>query len=131
MAVVTTSMQIRQLPPTTDTSRPRAAQTFVCDPNHLTAYTGVVQNYVRDTKRTMIVVHTDWDTTQALNIAHTEPTADRAIDMFRIDGRAFTPDDWPRIEQSPGVLRAGTRATIWACDNGKTMVEWNLPSEVR
>lgn len=130
-ATIPAFAQARQLPPTTAPSRTNTPASFACDPNHLTSYTGVVERYVRDAQRVLIVVHTDWGTTQAVDIkpASPAPVADRAVSMFRVEGRAFSKDDWTTIEQSPGTLRTGTRATIRACDNGNTMVEWNTPRE--
>ncbi len=43
---------------------------------------------------------------------------------FLIGRVAFTAKDWKRIEEAPGRIRKGQRATAWVCTNGKTIVDW-------
>lgn len=49
-----------------------------------------------------------------------------AAKHFLIEGGPFKASDWPRIERAPGRLRAGMRATVWACEDNSTppVVDW-------
>lgn len=108
-------------------SRQRPPEAFTCAPNDLTAYTGVVVRYERERERTVLRIHTDWDTNEDVTITH--PGAGDAAAFFRYAGRAFTATDWQRIESSPGVLRPSTRATAWVCSDGKVLIDWAVPKE--
>ena len=108
-------------------SRQRPPQAFVCAPDDLTSYTGVVVRYQRERERTTLRIRTDWDTSEDVAVPHTG-AADAAA-SFRYAGRPFTAKDWERIESSTGVLRPSTRATAWVCKDGKVMVDWAVPKE--
>lgn len=108
-------------------SRPRPPEAFACEPNDLTAYTGVVARYQRAVERTTLRIRTDWDTTEDVVVPH-HGAADPAA-SFRYAGRQFTAKDWERIGLSTGVLRPSTRATAWVCKDGKVLVDWAVPKE--
>jgi len=108
--------------------RPPAA--VECPRDHLTSYVGVVQRYRRESNRTELRIRTDWDTTEDVAIAH-RGAADPSR-WFLIEGKPFQPADWARLEESPGRLRAGTRAAAWVCDDGRNpIVDWSPPRERR
>jgi hypothetical protein len=108
-------------------SRQRPPEAFACEPNDLTAYTGVVVRSQRQRERTTLRIRTDWDTTEEVAVPH-HGAADAAA-SFRYAGRPFTANDWERIESSSGVLRPSTRATAWVCKDGKVLVDWAVPKE--
>ena len=109
--------QVRQRPP----------EAFACEPNDLTAYTGVVERYQRERERTTLRIRTDWNTNEDVAVPHNGATD--AAASFRYAGRPFTAKDWERIESSTGVLRPSTRATAWVCRDGKVLVDWAVPKE--
>jgi hypothetical protein len=95
-----------------------------CDPNHLTAWFGVVSGYRRDRQHTWLRIDTDYDTVEQLTLDHGgQPDASA---RFLVWGERFTAADWPRIETAPGVLAKGMRATAWMCDDGATapVIDW-------
>ena len=108
-------------------SRQRPPEAFACEPNDLTAYTGVVVRYQRERERTTLRIRTDWDTTEDVAVPY-YGAADPAA-SFRYAGRPFTAKDWQRIESSTGVLRPSTRATAWVCTDGKVLVDWAVAKE--
>ena len=108
-------------------SRQRPPEAFACAPNNLTAYTGVVERYRRESDRTTLRIRTDWDTNEDVTVTH--PGAADAAAFYRYAGRPFTAADWTRIESSPGVVRPSTRATAWVCSDGKVMIDWAAPKE--
>lgn len=110
-------------------SRQRAPQTFACDRNNLTVYTGVVRTYRRGTGATTLQIRTDFDTTEQVTLRH--PGTDDPSALFRMLGEPFTAADWNRIEVKKGVLRDGTRAAAWVCSDGRVMVDWGVPSDTR
>jgi hypothetical protein len=114
---------------TQEGARQRAPEFFTCDRNNLTSYTGVVRNYRRDTGTTSLTIRTDYDTTEQVSLKH--PGTDDPSKLFRMQGEPFAPADWNRIESRKGVLREGTRASAWVCTDGRVMVDWGVPSEVR
>jgi hypothetical protein len=109
--------------------RQRAPESFTCDRNDLTVYTGVVVDYRRRTGTTTLRIHTDEDTTERVSLAH--PGSDDPSRFFRMMGEPFTPADWSRIESRKGVLRAGTRAAAWVCSDGRAMVDWGALGDTR
>jgi hypothetical protein len=112
-----------------EAARPRAPESFSCDRNKLTSYTGVVRTYRRQTGSTTLTIRTDFDTTEQVSLTH--PGTDDPSRFFRMLGEPFTPADWNRIESRKGVLREGTRAAAWVCADGRVMVDWAVPSETR
>jgi hypothetical protein len=110
-------------------SRQRAPDTFACDRNNLTVYTGVVRTYQRRAGSTTLQIRTDFDTTEQVTLRH--PGTDDPSAHFRMLGEPFTAADWNRIESRKGVLRAGTRAAAWVCNDGRVMVDWSVLSDTR
>jgi hypothetical protein len=114
---------------TQEGARQRAPESFSCDRNNLTSYTGVVTTYRRQTGSTSLTIRTDYDTTEAVSLKH--PGTDDPSRFFRMQGEPFAAADWTRIETRKGVLRDGTRASAWVCADGRVMVDWGVPSETR
>ena len=110
-------------------SRQRAPETFACDRNNLTSYTGVVTNYQRRVGETTLRIRTDADTNEQVSLKH--PGTDDPSALFRMLGEPFTAADWNTIESRKGVLRAGTRAAAWVCSDGRVMVDWGVLSDTR
>ena len=110
-------------------ARQRAPETFACDRNNLTSYTGVVRSYQRRTGETTLRIRTDADTDEQVSIKH--PGTDDPSAHFRMLGEPFTAADWNRIELKKGVLRDGTRAAAWVCSDGRVMVDWGVPGDTR
>ena len=108
-------------------SRQRPPEAFACAPNNLTAFTGAVVRYQRESARTTLRIRTDWDTNEDVTVAH--PGAADAAAFYRYAGEPFTAADWQRIESSAGVIRPSTRATAWVCSDGKVMIDWGVPKE--
>jgi len=108
-------------------SRTRPPQSFDCQPNALTSYSGVVVDYRRETGRTRLRIRTDWESSERVTIRH--PGSDDPSPWFRYAGGIFADSDWGRIESGHGRLRAGTRATAWVCADGRTVVDWHAPKE--
>ena len=109
--------------------RQRAPESFDCDRNNLTVYTGVVIGYQRRTGTTTLRIRTDEDTTERVSLTHRgtdDPSA-----QFRMLGQPFTAADWNTIEERKGVLRKGTRAAAWVCSTGRVMVDWGVPGDTR
>ncbi len=92
-----------------------------CDRNHLTSYSGEVSSYRRLPERTELSIRTWSDALEPIVLSH--PGAD-ITSRYLLFGAPFAAADWARIESSPGVLRPGTRATAWVCDDGKSVVDW-------
>jgi hypothetical protein len=111
-----------------ESPRQRPIEGFTCSRDNLTTYTGIVIEYRRAVGETTLRIRTDWDTTERVSLKH--PGTDDPSAFFHIDGRPFNAaSDWKQIEQSKGVLLAGTRAAAWVCSDGKTMVDWGAPKE--
>ncbi len=110
-------------------ARQRAPQSFSCDTNHLTSYTGVVIRYTRQVGSTTLRIKTDDDTTENVTVKH--PGTDDPSALFRYQTEPFTSAHWARIERSKGVLIPNTRAAAWVCDDGQVMVDWGARPDVR
>ncbi len=95
--------------------------TLACERNDLTSYTGIVTEYRRTESMTRVVIRTDADTTETVEVQH-----DAAASAYLINGKPFTTDDWRRIESAAGVLKPGTRITAWVCLDGVTeaVLDW-------
>ena len=109
--------------------RQRAPESFACDRNNLTVYTGVVTSYQRRVGTTTLRIHTDEDTTEQVSLSH--PGTDDPSRFFRMMSEPFTPADWNTIEERKGVLRKGTRAAAWVCSTGRVMVDWGVLGDTR
>ncbi|MBT8071195.1 MAG: hypothetical protein HKP21_12290 [Xanthomonadales bacterium] len=97
---------------------------LACDRNQLTSYNGRVARYQRDETATVIAIATDWDTNESASISH--PAPDRAQNHFLLNGKDFPANGWQSIETDTGELRAGVRAIVWVCSDGKTqpVIDW-------
>ena len=106
---------------------PEATGAFTCDRNNLTVYTGVVTSYRRHAGETSLRIHTDENTNERVLLKH--PGTDDPSARFRMNGEPFTLADWTRIESRKGVLRDGTRASAWVCEDGQVLVDWGVRRE--
>jgi len=93
-----------------------------CDRNQLTSHAGRVRSYERRRDSTVLVLETSAGTTEKLTVRH--PGSDDPSRYFMIDGTAFTPRDWPRIEGKKQRLLPKMSAIAWVCSNGTTYVDW-------
>jgi len=109
--------------------RQRAPESFACDRNDLTVYTGVVISYQRRLGTTTLRIRTDENTTEQVKLSH--PSTDDPSTQFRMLGEPFTSADWSKIEERKGVLKKGTRAAAWVCTNGRVMVDWGVLGDTR
>jgi len=100
-----------------------------CDRNQLTSWTGVVSGYRRDSDSTWLRISTDEDTVEETTLDH--PDQPDASAHFKLWGEPFQETDWPVIEETPGVLHPGMRATAWICEDGKTppVIDWQPPPQ--
>ncbi len=104
--------------------RLRPPPTLPCSRDELTSYTGRVTSTPSRTARRR----------SSSTPMSRQPRRSRsciagskdASASFLIGRAAFTPKDWERIEQAPGTLRKGQRATAWVCTNGKGVVDWEV-----
>jgi hypothetical protein len=99
-----------------------------CSPNHLTSYSGKVVEYQRTAGHTRLRIATDWGPIETVRLPHPEP--DNPAARYLIEGKAFAPSDWQRIEISSGRLRKGVRAAAWVCsDSHLPIIDWLPPKE--
>lgn len=108
-------------------ARQRPPEGVPCAPNDLTAYTGVVVDYLRGREQTTLRIRTDWDTTEDVTLSHAGKGDPK--ELFRYAGKPFTVNDWPRIELPGGLVRPGTRATAWVCADRTVLVDWEVPKD--
>lgn len=96
---------------------------LACPRNQLTSYDGRVFDYGRKTSGLRLRIHTEWDSEESVALALTGPAL---IAQLRIDGRAFSEDDWARIESAPGELRDGVDVIAWVCEDPRILpvVDW-------
>lgn len=106
--------------------RLRPREDLGCDINDTTSFTGRVLTYSRNSKRIFIRVRTDEATTEQFTIALANNESAERVFLFK--GEAFKPEDWRKIERRAGVLKAGMRATVWACYVGgepkAKLIDW-------
>jgi hypothetical protein len=108
-------------------SRLAPPPTITCNRNQLTSWTGVITGYRRESDRTWLEISTDEKTVERTTLGH-EGQAN-ASSRYLLWNKPFLTKDWAVIEQSPGVLKNGMRATVWVCEDGKTppIVDWQPP----
>lgn len=102
-----------------------------CDRNQTTSFTGRITAYSRSARHILIRVRTDEQTTEQFTIRLRR--GEDASKKFLLEGEAFRPGDWKKIERERGILKAKMRATIWACrddqdDFRAEIIDWR-PSE--
>ena len=110
------------LPAQRDTRR-RPPETLPCSRDQLTSFTGKVTVYSRTPDRITLTIATDWDTTARFTL--------RPPFRLLLHGEPFQPRDWDQIEEKPGVLRKGMRATVWECAGGRRVLDWQPPPDPR
>lgn len=80
-----------------------------------------MENYARTAGLIRFTISTDWDTRESFRLT--------APFRLMLNGKVFTEQDWKRIEQSPGKVKPGMRATVWVCE-GKphlAVLDWQPP----
>lgn len=93
-----------------------------CDRNELTSYAGPVTHYRRLRGKTVVVIDSE---SGAKTVTLRHRGSDDPSASFLIGGKPFTNDDWKRIEERKGELRAGLSAIAWVCrDDGGTTIDW-------
>ena len=105
--------------------RVMAPEGLKCELDDLTLYDGEVLTYVRKLGSTYVRVRTNFDTTEEVTLRH--PGTDDPTKFFLIDGGAFKPADWRKIEGEKYKLRPGMRANIWVCIGDTTIqpvIDW-------
>ena len=104
--------------------RTAAPADIACDRNDLTSLSGEVREYSRDEGELKFVISTDWDTNEPLVLSMLDSSVPSP--SFRINGQAFSKDDWQLIENNVGEVNAGMRVNVWVCNDGKTppLVDW-------
>jgi hypothetical protein len=104
---------------------------LTCDRNHTTSFTGRITAYSRTSRRILIRVRTDEQTTEQFTIRLER--GEDAARKFLFQGEAFKAGDWKKIERMRGVLKPRMRAIIWACRDDKDdihaeLIDWR-PNE--
>jgi hypothetical protein len=97
---------------------------LACNRNQVTSFNGAVTEYKRDARSLVITIHTDWNTVETLSLRFSNP--EEPLQNLMLNGRAFTKDDWPKIEKTTGALRDGMRAIAWVCinDDDLDVIDW-------
>ena len=97
-----------------------------CNPNYLTSWDGRVSSYTREKNRLNLTLNTSYETTEHFNASFKD--TDELIEMFRLNGGAFTESDWTLIERKKGVLKDSVFVTIWICsETDKTpLLDWKV-----
>jgi len=99
--------------------RPPAA--VGCARNNLTSYTGKVTRYTRKESRIQLTIQTDEDTVEKVVF---EPG-----DKVLLNTREMKEEDWGKVENRDGKLKAGMRATAWICQGGRPVLDWQPPRQ--
>ena len=109
-----------------EAQRIRPPGSIQCPRNNLTAFTGNILLYSRQTGQTKIRMHTDEDTTETFVLRHTG--SDDPSKWFLLKASPFKNEDWPAIESKKGRLLSKMRATVWVCDDKRNpIVDWQPP----
>lgn len=100
-----------------------------CGEYHMTVYSGIVSDYVRNEDQTRLVIKTDWGTSETVILTH--PGNTTSIGRFLVRGKPFMPEDWSKIISESGHLLPNTRARAWVCEGGNIppLIDWQ-PSEI-
>lgn len=101
--------------------RLRPPDAIKCSRNELTSFTGRVTFYRRTNSCVTIKMATDDGTKEQFTIS--VPNGD-ATKIFLMGGEPFTKDNWSEIEKTPHNLKAKQRATIWVCQDGTKIIDW-------
>ena len=103
--------------------RPRPTTSIKCSRDHLTAFQGRILEYKRSPQDIAVRVRTDEDTTESFTFKW--GASEKIETWFLVQGEAFKPEDWKRIESAPGKLQDGMRVIVWVCDDGSRPVfDW-------
>ena len=113
-------------PPATAGSalRIRPPESIPCSRNELTSFTGPVTYYKCGSGKVLIKMHTDENTFEKFEINY---DGDDPSNLYLLRAEPFKQDDWKEIEVKKGVLRRGMRATVWVCNDGAKVVDWQPP----
>jgi hypothetical protein len=92
-----------------------------CDRNSLTSHTGEVTRYSRKAGRIVLTLKTDADTVETVSL--------RPGDKVLLNAQPIKHDDWKKVEEKEGSLRHGMRATVWICQGGRPVLDWQPPPQ--
>jgi len=109
--------------PAAQRGRYRPPEGIPCSRDQLTSFTGKVTAYSRSSQRIRLTIYTDWDTSESFVL--------RTPFRLLFKGQPFREADWKKIEEKEGRLRPGVRATVWACETGERVLDWETPAETR
>ena len=90
-----------------------------CDRNNLTSYTGEVTRYSRKDGKICLTLKTDEDTVETVSL--------KPGDKILVNAQEMKQEDWKRVEEKEGRLKAGMRATAWICRGGRPVLDWQPP----
>jgi hypothetical protein len=109
-------------------ARMRPPAQVSCGHGSLTSYFGHVVAYRRSARQAWLRIATDYGTTEEVTVPLASATD---TSRFLMHGQPFGTRHWAAIENRPGILRNGTRATAWVCLGGKqpAWVDWNGAAE--
>lgn len=93
--------------------RLRPPDSLKCDVNNTTSFTGRVLSYSRSRRGIFLRVRTDENTTEQFTIKLAQ--GEDASAKFLFKGERFKAEDFRKIEVKASRIRAGMRATVWAC----------------
>lgn len=127
MVLLAASFAQQASPATSSGGRLRAPETFSCDRNHLTSFTGKVIGYHRSRTGLRIRVATDENTFEKFSLTGTRGALEK---QFRFNGEEFTAADWKKVEMSASRTQPKLRVTVWQCEKPKAlMVDWKSARE--
>lgn len=98
-------------------------QNVGCPRDQLTSYTGKVTAYSRTASEIRLAIDTDDDTTEKFVM--------KAPFRMLFQREPFRDGDWAKIEEKQGRLKSGVRATMWVCEGGSQLLDWQPPRENR
>jgi hypothetical protein len=108
------------------TARLRPPDSISCDRNKLTAFSGIVTQWSRDDSTARLGMTTDADAKETFVVRFEKGKASER--WFLLEGQVFKPEDWKRVELSPGRLRPAIQAIAWVCEGDMNpVIDWRLP----
>lgn len=94
-----------------------------CSRDQLTSYTGEATAYSRTASELRLTIDTDENTTESFLM--------QAPFRMLFQRNPFRDEDWKKIEEKQGRLKPGVRATMWVCEGGSQLLDWQPPRETR
>jgi hypothetical protein len=111
-----------------DGAKVRSPEDLPCSRNELTSFTGRVASYERTPTRIRLRIRTDWDTDE--RFALTLSSGEKGLKGILLERKPFQESDWPIVEEEPGKLKYGMRATVWVCEGvANPVLDWQPPPD--